>query len=114
MQRLVIATTNAGKVIEIRSALGEIRGWLLDTPPSDIPPIEETGETFLANAIQKAEHYSKFIDDWTLADDSGLCVTALEGDPGVHSARYAENPTARIQRLLREMHSVPDASREAV
>jgi non-canonical purine NTP pyrophosphatase (RdgB/HAM1 family) len=101
-------------VIEIRSALGEVPGWFLDALPPGIPAIEETGDTFLANAIQKAEHYSKFINDWTLADDSGLCVTALGGHPGVHSARYAENPAARIQRVLREMESVPDTSRGAV
>src|SRR6266850_3136314 len=105
MQRLIIATTNAGKVIEIRSALGEIPGWLLDALPPGIAPIDETGDTFLANAIQKAEHYSKFIDHWTLADDSGLSVTALEGRPGIHSARYGENPAARIQRVLREMEA---------
>jgi XTP/dITP diphosphohydrolase len=114
VRRLIIATTNAGKVIEIRSALGEVPGWLLDAFPPGIPAIEETGDTFLANAIQKAERYSKFIDDSTLADDSGLCVTALGGRPGVHSARYAENPAARIQRVLREMESVPDTSRGAV
>ena len=114
MQRLIIATTNAGKVIEIRSALGEIPGWVLDALPPDTIPIEETGHTFLANAIQKAEHYSKFINEWTLADDSGLSVTALDGRPGIHSARYGENPAARIQRVLREMESVPDARRDAV
>ena len=114
MRRLVIATTNSGKVIEIRSALGEIPNWFLDTLPPGIAPIEETGVTFLANAILKAEHYSKFIDDWALADDSGLSVTALEGRPGIHSARYGENPAARIQRVLREMESVPDARRDAV
>src|SRR6266850_4711688 len=114
MQRLIIATTNAGKVIEIRSALGEIPGWFLDALPPGSASIEETGATFLANAIQKAEHYSKFVDDWTLADDSGLSVTALEGRPGIHSARYGESPAARIQRVLREMEAVPDARRDAV
>ena len=114
MNRLIIATTNAGKVVEIQSALGEIAGWTLHTLPSDIPSIEETGGTFLENAILKAEHYSKFVHDLTLADDSGLCVEALEGRPGVHSARYAENPPARIKRILQEMKSVPDGRREAV
>src|SRR5947209_516999 len=114
MQRLIIATTNAGKVIEIRSALAEIPGWFLDALPPGSASIEETGATFLANAIQKAEHYSKFVDDWTLADDSGLSVTALEGRPGIHSARYGESPAARIQRVLREMESVPEARRDAV
>ena len=114
MRRLIVATTNAGKVIEIRSALGEVSDSCLDALPDGIPAVEETGETFRANAVQKAEHYSKLIDDLTLADDSGLCVTALGGRPGVHSARYAGNPAARIQRVLREMQSVPDAGRDAM
>ena len=113
MRRLIIATTNAGKVIEIRSALGELPGWLLEPVPAGSPTVEETGETFLANAILKAEHYSKLSTEWTLADDSGLCVNALEGRPGIHSARYAENPAARIRRVLRELQSVPDAKRDA-
>jgi XTP/dITP diphosphohydrolase len=114
MQRLVIATTNAGKVIEIRSALGDLPGWFLDPLPQGTFPIEETGVTFLSNAILKALHYSKLAPDLTLADDSGLCVSALGGRPGVHSARYAENPAARIQRVLREMESVSETQRDAV
>jgi non-canonical purine NTP pyrophosphatase (RdgB/HAM1 family) len=114
VKRLVIATTNEGKVIEVRSALGAVPGWFLDVLPPGIPSIEETQDTFLGNAVQKAEHYSRFIDDLTLADDSGLCVRALGGRPGVHSARYAENPPARIKRLLHEMQSIPDAERDAV
>jgi XTP/dITP diphosphohydrolase len=114
MSRLVIGTTNSGKVIEIRSALGEVPGVLLEPIPAGVPDIEETGDTFLENAILKAEHYSKFVPDLTLADDSGLSVAALRGRPGVHSARYAENPAARIRRLLGEMKTVPDGKRQAV
>ena len=114
MPRLVIATQNAGKVIEIRSALGELPEWPLEQIPSGVPSIEETGETFLDNAILKAEHYSRFMPDLTLADDSGLCVAALGGRPGVHSARYASDPPSRIRRLLNEMQSVPDGGRNAV
>jgi XTP/dITP diphosphohydrolase len=113
MNRLIIATGNAGKVIEIRSALGEIEGWTLEPIAPGIPAIEETGETFIANAELKARHYSKFVDDLTLADDSGLCVAALGGRPGVHSARYAPDPPSRIQRLLGEMKSVDDHHRGA-
>lgn len=114
MKRLIIATSNAGKVIEIRSALGALPGWSLEPLPSSIPPIEETGETFVENAIQKAEYYSKLVPELILADDSGLCVAALGGRPGVHSARYAPDPASRIQRLLREMESIPDDRRQAV
>lgn len=114
MSRLVIATTNVGKVIEIRSALGELSGWSLEPIPPNIPSIPETGETFLENAILKARHYSNFVDHLTLADDSGLCIAALGGGPGVHSARYAPDPPSRIERILREMQSVPDGKRNAV
>lgn len=113
MKRLIVATTNAGKVIEIRSALGEMPSWSLDTLPPGIPSIEETGTTFLDNAVLKAEHYSRFVNDVTLADDSGLCVEALDGRPGVHSARYAKDPSARIRRILEEMQHVPDGQRQA-
>ena len=114
MNRLIIATSNDGKVIEIKSALGELPGWSLEAMPFSIPPIDETGETFIENAIQKAEYYSKLIPGLILADDSGLCVAALGGRPGVHSARYAEDPASRIQRLLHEMKSVPEGRRQAV
>jgi XTP/dITP diphosphohydrolase len=114
MPRLVIATTNAGKVVEIQSALGDVASWSLEPIPSDTPSIEETGETFLENAILKAEHYSKLVDQLTLADDSGLCVAALGGRPGVHSARYAPDPPSRIKRILQEMTPIPDGKREAM
>src|SRR5262245_48232454 len=114
MPRLIIATTNAGKVVEIRSALGELPAWHLEAIDSEIPSIPETGDTFLANAILKAEHYSTFVDELTLADDSGLCIDALDGRPGVHSARYAPDPPSRIKRVLEEMHGVTDGRRGAV
>src|SRR5262245_53476200 len=101
IRRLIIGTKNAGKVVEIRSALGEFPGWILDPISDDIPSIEETGSTFLGNAILKAEHYSSFFGDLTLADDSGLCIDALDGRPGVHSARYAPDPPSRIHRVLK-------------
>ena len=113
MKRLIIATTNAGKVIEIRSGLGELPGWVLDPLPPGTPSIEETGSTFIDNAILKAEHYSRLTNDLTLADDSGLCVAALDGRPGVHSARYAPDPPARIRRILSEMQPVPEGKRQA-
>ena len=113
MKKLIVATTNAGKVIEIRSGLGEIPGWVLESIPGGRPSIEETGETFLENAVLKAEHYSRFTSELTLADDSGLCVEALGGRPGVHSARYAPDPPSRIKKILAEMAAVPDGKRAA-
>jgi XTP/dITP diphosphohydrolase len=111
--RLIIATSNAGKVIEIESGLGELPGWTLEPLPRSILPVEETGNTFVENAIQKADYYSKLVSELVLADDSGLCVDALGGRPGVHSARYAKDAPARIRRLLLEMQQVPDGRREA-
>jgi non-canonical purine NTP pyrophosphatase (RdgB/HAM1 family) len=113
MNRLIIGTKNFGKVIEIRSALGEVEGWSLEPISPHFPGVEETGETFLANAELKARHYSRYVDDLTLSDDSGLCVVALGGKPGIHSARYAPDPPSRIQRLLGEMKSVDDHNRNA-
>ena len=103
MKRLTIATTNAGKVIEIGSGLQDLTNWLIEALPPDTLAIEETGATFTENAVQKAVHFSRTIEGPTLGDDSGLCVAALGGRPGLHSARYAENVTARMQKLLGEL-----------
>jgi XTP/dITP diphosphohydrolase len=113
VKKLIIGTTNAGKVIEIDSGLGELPGWTLEQLQEGTPSIEETGTTFVANAVLKAEHYSRFTSELTLADDSGLCVAALGGRPGVHSARYAPDPPSRIRRILGEMQSVPQGQRAA-
>jgi XTP/dITP diphosphohydrolase len=113
LKKLIIGTTNAGKVIEIHSGLGEITNWQLEPLAPGTPSIEETGTTFIENAVLKAEHYSRLKSDLTLADDSGLCVAALGGRPGVHSARYAPDPPSRIKRILAEMREVPDGMREA-
>src|SRR5215467_575009 len=113
MKKLIVATTNAGKVVEIRSGLGDVPGWVLEPIPAGTPSIEETGETFLANAVLKAAHYSRFTSELCLADDSGLCVEALGGRPGVHSARYAPDPPSRIKKILAEMASIPAEKRGA-
>jgi len=87
---LVLATGNPGKVREITAALG---GLPIEIVPLDrfgaIRPPEETGATFAANARDKALYYSAATGRWCLAEDSGLAVDALDGGPGVHSARYA-------------------------
>jgi XTP/dITP diphosphohydrolase len=113
VKRLTIATTNAGKVIEIGSGLEGLTDWLLESLPPDTPPIEETGTTFTENAVQKALHFSRTVEGPTLGDDSGLCVAALGGRPGLHSARYAETVTARMEKLLGELKDVPEKERQA-
>lgn len=114
---IVIASRNPGKIREIRHALtmpgvkllsaDELPGW---------PEPEETGSTFEENAVIKASELCRRFDEAALADDSGLVVDALGGEPGVLSSRYAgpEGDAERnIERLLREMETVPEGKRTA-
>ena len=105
MKRLIVASTNAGKIREVSLALSDMADWNVESLP-DLPEIEENGTTFLENATLKASHYSRFIGSLTLADDSGLCVDALGGRPGLHSARYAASTDERNQKLLDELSSL--------
>ena len=94
MREILIATGNPAKQKEIVAVLGEgghggIRWLGLGDLASPIVEPVEDGETFLDNAILKAHHYAKASGRWALADDSGLEVDALNGAPGVHSARFA-------------------------
>ncbi len=117
MRELLIATTNRGKVIEIRHALDGLNLTLLslsDLPSA--PPVVEDADTFEGNARKKALHYARWSGKPTLTDDSGLVVDALGGQPGVHSARYAgDNATDEDnrQKLLRELKDVPEEKRGA-
>ncbi len=105
--RLLIATTNPGKLDEIRGILGALSVTLVtlaDHPP--VPEPEETGSTFAENARLKARYYAGATGELTVAEDSGLDIDALDGEPGVHSARfngesYAEK-FATIQAMLAE------------
>ncbi|WP_224243393.1 XTP/dITP diphosphatase [Hyalangium gracile] len=112
--RVLFATTNAGKVKELRGLVG---GSVEVVSLKDLPPIPEPvedGETFEANAEKKARAYAEASGLPALADDSGLCVDALGGRPGVHSARYAEgDDRARYLKLLGELEGVPEAQRTA-
>jgi len=89
-QSILIATQNRGKLAEIRAALRGLRVDIvcLDDFP-DLPPADETENSFAGNARLKASHYSRLTGLWALADDSGLEVDALHGAPGVRSARFA-------------------------
>src|SRR5678816_1027972 len=89
--KILIATTNPGKISEFRDMLGgEKFKWDDLSQHKDLAPVEETGRTFLQNACLKATAYAKKFNTHTIADDSGLEVDALNGSPGVHSARWAE------------------------
>jgi XTP/dITP diphosphohydrolase len=101
LQKLVIASGNAGKVEEFRAYLLEFEITLVAKP--DSLDIEETGITFIENAQLKASQVAIATKEWAIADDSGLEVNALNGAPGVFSARYADTDRDRINRILQEL-----------
>ncbi len=106
MTTLVVATGNPGKVQEMQAYLGNSI-WELKLKPAELE-IEETGTTFLENAALKASQVAKAMGEWAIADDSGLEVTALDGAPGLYSARYGTSDADRINRLLRELGPCAD------
>jgi len=101
MLTVVVATGNPGKLKEMQAYLGDL-DWALQIKPDDLD-IDETGTTFLENARLKASEVAKALGQWAIADDSGLEVDALDGAPGLYSARYADSDQARIERVLREL-----------
>ncbi len=113
MKRLIVASTNTGKAREIQTILAPLDAWQVASIGTDLPDVEETGSTFIENAGQKAEFYSRITNELTVADDSGLVVDALGGRPGIYSARYAPTDAERNKRLLEELVDTPDAERTA-
>ena len=112
--RLLVATTNPGKVREYQQLLSGLACELVGLSELEITQeVAETGSTYEENALLKAREYAVLSGLLTLADDSGLEVDALGGRPGVHSARYAPDSPARIQRLLAELQNVPVDQRSA-
>jgi XTP/dITP diphosphohydrolase len=111
--KLLVATSNAGKLVEIREIVAGIALELVSLRDLRLPPPDETGDTFHANAAQKATISARQSGLWTLADDSGLCVEALGGAPGVHSARYAPTDEERRAKLLHALQGVPEEKRGA-
>lgn len=117
MRRLVLASTNKGKIREMTAILAglpfEVVG--LEAYPG-APSVEENGRTFAENAVLKAKAYAAFTNELTLADDSGLEVDALDGEPGVKSARYGESGWTDRQRyeyLVSKLQNVPAERRSA-
>jgi len=114
---VIVATRNRGKLREFRDALKglNLRIYGLSDFP-DVPEVEEDGQSFTENALKKARFYSRYLGKLTLADDSGLEVECLKGQPGVHSARYAGEKASsqeNNQKLLGEMQGVPISKRGA-
>jgi XTP/dITP diphosphohydrolase len=127
MKRVLVATSNEGKIRDLAGA-AKAHGIEIATLPdfASLPAVIEDGTTFEANARKKAEHYSHYCEgEPVIADDSGLEVDALKGAPGVRSARYAadehspdehagnSDDEANNARLLRELHDVPEEFRNA-
>jgi XTP/dITP diphosphohydrolase len=118
--RLLIATTNPGKIREFREMLGGDRfTWDDLSTHQGLSIPEETGSTFRGNACLKASHYAKLLKTFAVADDSGLEVDALDGRPGIHSARWAElhrlgqGDIDNNSLLLQQLNDVPDGQRSA-
>src|SRR5436190_10277182 len=114
---LLVATRNQGKLRELITMMGDLPFIVVDLSSFPlVDAIAETGETFEENACLKAVGYAGQTGMWTLADDSGLMVDALDGAPGVHSARYAGLGAAdaeRVERLLNELSGTQPAERTA-
>ena len=118
MKEFIIATNNSHKVAEIERILSPL-GFTAVTAKErgiDLGDVVEDGDTFAANAYIKAKHAFDLCHQPVIADDSGLCVDALGGRPGVYSARYGghdASPLVKISMLLDEMKNVPDDRRSA-
>ena len=113
--RLVLASGNAGKLAELRELLGD-RFTLHAQSEFGLGDADETGLSFIENAILKARHAARATGLPALGDDSGLCVDALDGAPGLYSARYAGthgDSDANIDKLLREIDGIDDPARTA-
>lgn len=114
--RVVVATGNAGKLRELTALLDGLELQLIAQSEMGILPVEETGTTFAENALLKAHHAARCAGLAAIADDSGLEVDALQGAPGLYSARFAgpgSDDAANNAKLLRALAGVPDEARGA-
>ncbi len=111
MKRLVLASSNPGKVREFRELLAPLELEVVSQGELGIADADEPHATFVENALAKARHASRDARLPALADDSGICVAALDGEPGVHSARFAGEPrseTRNNEELVRLLAGQPD------
>ncbi|WP_181406139.1 RdgB/HAM1 family non-canonical purine NTP pyrophosphatase [Stenotrophomonas rhizophila] len=116
MKTLVLASGNAGKLKELQAMLGDLPLQIVAQGELGVSDVPETGLTFVENALIKARHASAVTGLPALADDSGLIVDALDGAPGLYSARYAGSPTndaANNAKLLEALREVPADRRTA-
>jgi XTP/dITP diphosphohydrolase len=116
MQRIVLASSNPGKLREFGALLADAGLDVVPQASLGVDDVEETGLSFVENALLKARHAARATGLPALADDSGLCVAQLGGAPGLYSARYAGSHgdnAANNAKLLRELDGVPDERRGA-
>ena len=114
--RIVLASNNPGKVREFNQLLSDTELEVVPQSTFSVPEIEETGLTFVENAILKARNAAQHTGLPAIADDSGLEVDALDGAPGIYSARYAgagSSSEDNNRKLLRALEGLPDAERTA-
>ncbi|MFC4893170.1 RdgB/HAM1 family non-canonical purine NTP pyrophosphatase [Pseudofrancisella aestuarii] len=106
MKEIVLASSNKGKIREFSEIFNRINISIVPQTKFNVPDVDETGLSFIENAIIKARHCSKYTNLPAIADDSGLCVEALNGNPGIYSARYSGthgDDKANNQKLLSEL-----------
>jgi len=116
MQKVVLATGNPGKVRELAELLSAFGLDIVAQSDLGVESAEETGLTFIENAILKARHAAQVTGLPAIADDSGLAVDALGGAPGIYSARYAGEDASdqqNLEKLLQALENVPDGQRQA-
>ncbi len=116
IRKIVLASNNAGKLKELKYLLSEFNVEIIAQDELNVPDAEETGLTFIENAILKARNACLYTGLPSIADDSGLEVDALNGRPGIYSARYAgENKTSEnyCNRLLQDLKGIPKEKRTA-
>ena len=114
--KLVLASSNHGKLEELRSLLSDDGIELIAQSDLGVEDADETGTTFVENALIKARHATRITGLPALADDSGICVDALQGAPGLYSARYAGehgNASRNIDKLLEAIGNAPEQNRTA-
>ncbi len=114
---IVLASNNQGKIKEFNAILASVGINLIAQSEFNVPEVDEPYTTFIENALHKARHCSKLTGLPSLADDSGICVPALHGQPGIYSARYAgENPKSDVannQKLINELSKLDTINRSA-
>ncbi|MCF6766513.1 RdgB/HAM1 family non-canonical purine NTP pyrophosphatase [Thiotrichales bacterium 19S3-7] len=116
MLQIVFASSNTGKIKELNELVKPLNIKVLPQSEFNVPDVEETGLTFVENAILKARHCAQYTSLPVIADDSGLVIKYLHGAPGIYSARYSGkhgDSQANIKRVLDELEGVEDLHRQA-